>query len=525
MSYHYYFKDGKQKVPILIAHFLCLQTSHCLSFSQRSSSAQEFLNSILKLIGITGSSPNMVICDQGPEIKAVSRKIRAMEASYPFSETQNTKKIQIDFNDYILAFTDREKNQLVSTLGKMSCMLIFHPANSSFLTACENTINQFRNIWDSCQYGKLKLDIFSFNTAVSLTGMALNKQPLFLINSSDSGCYEICAQDLFTGRVGDFSGDSQMPSLHPLAPDNVLSHLSELGRRSQEAFEIFHSERFHKLISFYKDNKTTQYTKLLNRAIEVGDICLFSQRGSKILKLCEVTALSTPGIPQYSQPSEALVTFLPQNYNKVSENIESIWSRSVTKVHLKNLAPIMSRQQKHLDLTILPDHSISPQIMQNVNSEIKKFANTKKPEFWTKLVSTDLLVAPISRILINETSPGNKDPYYAESRKVLAGLAKPRKLPPSNAEPREIMKNLLPDFENPPRPEPRKTDPLSRTSPPERKLASLPSKSKLTNPTKRATTTSEDPHSANMAPEQVDQNAEPLRRSTRTKRVPVKYLE
>ena len=61
LSYHNYHRQGKWKTPIMICHFLCLQTTHCFSIPQKSTSGQEFLNSILQLISFCGSSPSMLL--------------------------------------------------------------------------------------------------------------------------------------------------------------------------------------------------------------------------------------------------------------------------------------------------------------------------------------------------------------------------------------------------------------------------------------------------------------------------------
>ena len=161
--------------------------------------------------------------------------------------------------------------------------------------------------------------------------MSLNKQPLFLIRQNDSECYELSAQDLFNGRISNFQGQL-VANLHPLTAHSALSELSFLGKTAKQSFEILHSERYQKLSTFYKDNKNPQYTKLLKRPLMEGDVCLFSQRNSKILKLCVITALSAPGIPDYSQSSEVEISFLPQNYSKVQDNLSSVWKLSLIHI-------------------------------------------------------------------------------------------------------------------------------------------------------------------------------------------------
>ena len=430
----------------------------------------------------------MIIVDQGSDFKSTSRKIRELEASFDQNlETRSATKKKFNFKDYVLSFTDREKAKLKSSLGKLSCMLLFHPPNSSFLTACENLINQFRRTWEKSNFNSITLDLFQFQTCVRLTNMALNKQPLFLIRQSDTSCYEICAQDLFNGRVSGLQGET-INNVHPLTADNALSELSVLGKQMRQAFETFHSERFHKLSTFYKDNKNPQFTKLLKRPLEKGDICLFSQRGSPILKLCAVIELSPPGVADYSQSSEAEVEFLPQNYEKVKDDLSAVWKRATTRVHISNLAPIMSKEQRFLDFTVLPDHLVSEEQLQEINSEIEKIKNQIPAKtFWSKLLSRNILAAPLSRILINESNPTNPDPYYQQSRRVLSGLEEQRDFPKAGAKPNEILKNLLPKFEKltPGRPllSTPDTDSMTEDNPKAKPLAlpSLKDKEKLKN--------------------------------------------
>merc|ERR1712237_144495 len=104
----------------MICHFLCLQTTHCFSIPQKSTSGQEFLNSILQLISFCGSSPSMIIVDQGSDFKSTSRKIQQLESDFgENSETRSATKRKINFKDFILAFTDREKAKLKAILGKL----------------------------------------------------------------------------------------------------------------------------------------------------------------------------------------------------------------------------------------------------------------------------------------------------------------------------------------------------------------------------------------------------------------------
>ena len=487
LSYHNYHRQGKWKTPIMICHFLCLQTTHCFSIPQKSTSGQEFLNSILQLISFCGSSPSMIIVDQGSDFKSISRKIQQLESDFgEHSETRAATKRKINFKDFILAFTDREKAKLKAILGKLSCMLLFHPANSSFLTACENLISQFRTNWAKCKYNKITLDVFQFHTCVKLTDMSLNKQPLFLIRQDDFECYELSAQDLFNGRISNFQGQ-QVANLHPLTAHSALSELSFLGKTAKQSFEILHSERYQKLSTFYKDNKNPQYTKLLKRPLMEGDICLFSQRNSKILKLCVINALSAPGIPDYSQSSEVEIAFLPQNYSKVQDNLSSIWKRDTKRVHISTVAPILAREQRYLDFTVLPDHPVPSKNLEDLNSQIKKLnANNPTPNSWSKLLSRDILTAPLSRILINEKDEGKSDPYYTDSRRVLNGLEQQKPFPKLGATPNDILKNALPSFETPVSKEPASstldqgasTENISR--PPTLKIARKPKSTKLT---------------------------------------------
>ena len=445
LSYHYYYKDKIHRSPILLCHFVCLQSTHTMAFSQESASAQQFLNSVMQLIAFTGSTPSLLLVDQGTDVTSVSKQIRQLEEDMSQGEVKKGEKTKLDFKDYIMKFTRQQQDELSSALGKMSCLLQFHPANTSFQTPAENIISQFRDFWKKCSYHTLRHDLFSFNTCISLTNMALNKRPLFLIRANDASCYEISSQDIFAGKISEFSEDKYVQTLHPLEPHSVLAHLSKLGQQAKLAFQILHSERFNKLISFYKQTKNTNYTKLLQRPLSPGDICLMASRSSTELKLCEVVKLSQPGVKGYAESSEAHVRFFPYKHAKISENIKTVWTSKLTRVHIKNLSPIMAKEDRFIDFTQLDDHPVSRENMQEINAEISKIPKNRKEQFWSKLISHDILSAPLSRIILNEREPeASKDPYYKSSRKLKLGVDDPPVFSPGHNNPKEILKNLLP---------------------------------------------------------------------------------
>ena len=189
-SYHYYYRDKKFKTAVVFTHFLCLQTSHCVTFIQKSTKAQDFLDSILRLIGYIGHTPQMILCDQGPEMKSVSKKFHIADEAQNLRELGETRaataKKSAEFDHFIMQFTNQEKTNLINHLGKMSCLLLFHPSNTSFQSPAESLIQNFRRFWQRAGYHRLNSDLFQLNTLVSLTNMGLNRRPLFLIRNSDN---------------------------------------------------------------------------------------------------------------------------------------------------------------------------------------------------------------------------------------------------------------------------------------------------------------------------------------------------
>ena len=446
LSHHYYFRDKKFKTPVIIAHFVCLQTTHSTSFLQKSTSAQDFLNSILKFIGFIGSCPQMLICDQGPEIKSISRQIHEKEAENLGETRQSSKgKRDSDFDKFMMKFTNKEKANLINKMGKLSCLLVFHASSASFQSTAESYINNFRIFWQRAGYDRLNCDIFQMSSCVSLTDMALNRRPLFIVRKSDSQIYEITAQDLFTGQTKDFPNEQHITSLNPLNVENVLAQISVLAASASRAFQTLHSERFAKLLTFYKDNKITSYTKLLERELQVGDVCLLHRRDDPHLKLCIITELSQPGTADYSDASEAIVSFVPHKVTEVKDDLQSVWKKQSMRVNTANLAPIMGHDQHSADLTILPDHDIQPEQLDQVNAEISKIPQNIKNAFWSKLSNAELFTFPISRVLLNEcSSRWSTDPFYLSSRDVIAGVPLNPPIQDGNESPTTIVKRLLP---------------------------------------------------------------------------------
>ena len=450
-SYHYYYREKKFKTPVVFTHFLCLQTSHSVTFIQKSTKAQDFLDSIFRLIGYIGHTPQMILCDQAPEMRAVSKQVHIADENQALNElgeTRSASKKSAEFDQFIMQFTNKEKTTLINHLGKLSCLLLFHPSNTSFQSPAESLISNFRRFWERAGYHRLNCDLFQLNTLVSLTDMSLNRRPLFLLRNRDNDILELCAQDLFSGRDRDFPNTQYISTLSPLSPENVLAQISKMAKNANLAFQELHSERFVKLISFYKDNKFTEYSKVLSRPLHVGDLCLLSRRDDPVLRLCIILELSVPGIDDYSESSEATVAFLPDKSAGIKDSrasLRKVWKRKTMRVNVSNLAPIMGHDQLQADLTVLDDFEIPLTTMNKVNDIITNLPNNVKEKFWSKLSNSSLFTAPLSRILLNETSSHPPtDPFYLASRNVRAGIV----LPPPNSQdtdpPTEILKSILP---------------------------------------------------------------------------------
>ena len=450
-SYHYYYRDKKFKTAVVFTHFLCLQSSHSVTFIQKSTKAQDFLDSIFRLIGYIGHTPEMILCDQGPEMKAVSKQVHLADeaqALHELGETRSATKKSAEFDRFIMQFTNKEKHSLINHLGKLSCLLLFHPSNTSFQSPAESLIQNFRRFWERAGYHRLNCDLFQLNTLVSLTDMSLNRRPLFLLRNKDNDILELCAQDLFSGRDRDFPNSKYISTLSPLSPQNVLAQISKMAENANLAFQQLHSERFAKLISFYKDNKSTEYSKVLSRPLQVGDLCLLSRRDDPVLHLCIILELSVPGIDQYSESSEAKVAFLAEKSAGIKDSLDSlrqVWKRKTMRVNVSNLAPIMGHDQLQADLTVLDDFEIPVTAMNRVNDIITNLPNNIKEKFWSKLSNSNLFTAPLSRILLNETSshPAT-DPYYLASRNIRAGVVLPPSVSQDSDPPTEIVKRILP---------------------------------------------------------------------------------
>merc|ERR1712218_580550 len=89
----------------------------------------------------------------------------------------------------------------------------------------------------------------------------------------------------------------------------------------------------------------------------------------------------------------------------------------------------MGHDQLQADLTVLDDFEIPLTTMNKVNDIITNLPNNVKEKFWSKLSNSSLFTAPLSRILLNETSSHPPtDPFYLASRNLRAGIVLP---PPS----------------------------------------------------------------------------------------------
>ena len=115
------------------------------------------------------------------------------------------------------------------------------------------------------------------------------------------------------------------------------------------------------------------------------------------------------------------------------------------RVNVANLAPIMSHDNLQVDLTVLPEFEVPPQTLDKVNQIISDIPNNVKKKFWSKLSNTELFTAPLSRVLLNETSSDSAtDPYYLASRDIRAGIHLPPSVSTSQDKPTTILQRILP---------------------------------------------------------------------------------
>ena len=80
--------------------------------------------------------------------------------------------------------------------------------------------------------------------------------------------------------------------------------------------------------------RAKEYSKVLSRPLQVGDLCLVSRRDDPVLRLCIILELSVPGIDQYSESSEARVAFLAEKSAGIKDSRDSlrqVWKRKLLK--------------------------------------------------------------------------------------------------------------------------------------------------------------------------------------------------
>ena len=95
------------------------------------------------------------------------------------NSTRSATKKQ-SFQDLLLGWTDRDRQNLIGLGAKNGCMIAIHPAGVSSLTPAESVIHVFRRCWQDCGYDNIRLNFFEFQTSTKAVDYILNSRPLLL---------------------------------------------------------------------------------------------------------------------------------------------------------------------------------------------------------------------------------------------------------------------------------------------------------------------------------------------------------